>query len=389
MHRYFPLLFLILLPSALGIGLSPARIEIPYQPGANLTYDFMVLNNLKTPLLVELYTTGELSKQIVIHGPLKFELDPGMVRKLSFSIFMPEGLEPGLHKSGIGAIEGIPETEGGGTQLAARAAVVMQVWVRVPYPGKYIEISLHAEDVELGEETPLRITIKNLGSEDILAEDEINIFENEEKLATVSAGKAQVKARETAELKASWKADHAGTYRAEALVKYDGSEATASATFRVGTLDLEIINLSRERVSPGEIAKFKLKLKSLWNQPIQAIHADLEIVKEDKTLKSASSAPFDLGVWEEKEIPIFLETAGLEEGNYDARVKVYFENRTKERFFENRLEIVKYKPPEISLSILAIVLLIALVFIFILAFLFGKPRKRKKHVKKKKRKRKA
>ncbi|RLJ07158.1 MAG: hypothetical protein DRP12_02755, partial [Candidatus Aenigmatarchaeota archaeon] len=81
--------------------------------------------------------------------------------------------------------------------------------------------------------------------------------------------------------------------------------------------------------------------------------------------------------------------AGLEEGNYDARVKVYFENRTKERFFENRLEIVKYKPPEISLSILAIVLLIALVFIFILAFLFGKPRKRKKHVKKKKRKRKA
>ncbi|MEM5798330.1 MAG: hypothetical protein QXG26_02940 [Candidatus Aenigmatarchaeota archaeon] len=388
MKRIFSIILLLtlvlILPSALAIGMSPARIEIDFQPGANLTYDFWVLNNLNETRSIELYPTGELADRITIYGDKQFELEGQKVRQFSFSILLPEELEPGLHKSGIGAIEGLPSGREGGTQLAARAAVIMQVWIRVPYPGKYAEISIEAKDVELGQPTPFTIHVKNLGSEDITAEDEIEIWNGDKKVAELSAGSVSVAAKGTENLYASWKADSAGVYKAIANVKYDGKNASASTFFRVGALDIEILDLSKEIVQAGEIAKFKVKLKSKWNAEIRSIYADVEILKDGNVLKTGRSAPFMLGVWEEREIPIYVETQGLELGVYDAKVKVYFDNRTKEKDFSSRLEIVAYKPFEISLPY--IIILIFFIFVLLLIALLLLKRRKESHEKRSRRK---
>ncbi len=375
---------LLLLQPVWAIGISPARIEMLFKPNTVADYQFTVLNNIGTEISVEVYKTGNLSEFITISGPTTFNLLPGQTKILSFRLALPDQLgEPGKHEGRIGAVESLPSTAGGGTVLGARAAVEMQVWVHVPYPGKYAQVNLQASDADVGKDVNFVIGVKNLGTEAIQASDEIDIFEGDTRIGGVVADQTILLVPgESGEMMASWTAQKAGTYRARATVSYDGKQATAETTFRVGQLLVEIVAMPKTVVQQGQIAELTPTIASRWNDVIKGVYADVEILKDGDVVAKGRSEPFDLAPWQSKTFSIFVKTEGLSVGSYDARLTVYYAGQTTSRQFANILEVRKVEMPEISLIVIIVIIILILAILAVVVVIA----KRRRHGKKRRRK---
>ncbi|MEM5808209.1 MAG: hypothetical protein QW818_03700, partial [Candidatus Aenigmatarchaeota archaeon] len=170
------LISLLLVQNVYAIGISPASMFINFEPNLKKTITYMVINNQNKEIQVNMYVTGELKDYIKLTKTTDI-LKAGEVKSFTFEISLPDKLDkPGDHEARIGAIESIPATAGEGATVAARTAVESIFIVRVPYPGKYIQVKLDAKDVNLGQIATFILAISNLGELDVTVSGEIDIF---------------------------------------------------------------------------------------------------------------------------------------------------------------------------------------------------------------------
>jgi hypothetical protein len=338
-----------------------------------------VLNNLGNKIDVEVYKTGNLSEYITLAEPTKFTLLPGEIKTLSFTLALPANLgEPGTHEARIGAIEGAPDISGGGTVLGARAAVEMQIWVNVPYPGKYVKVALEAMDADVGKPVNFSIKITNLGTDTVQVSDEIKIFENDTYIGSVRAQQSiWLDSQESGEMRTAWIGQKAGSYRAVANVSYDGRWAEAETVFRVGQLLVEIVALPKVVVQEGQIAEFTPTVVSRWNSEIKGVYGEIEILKDGDVVARGRSESFDIGPWQTKTFSIFVKTKDLPVGSYDGRLTIYYAGQSASKQFFNILEIRKIE----ALPVFVIIIVILLILLILLAVLavrkrYGKKRKK-------------
>lgn len=325
-------LILSLFQNVYAIGISPARTIINFEPGLETIAKYEIINNENREIYVEMHVRGDISEYIILHETSAI-VPKGERKAFTYEIKLPEILEPGRHDIRIGAVESSPPSTMSGATIGARGAVESQLWIEVPYPGKYLTASLTSQDAEIGKQVEFTISLNNLGKEIISSvSGNIEIItQNNNSLGVLPTTEtANFAPTTSAALKAIWapSSRDVGTYTAKATIYYDGNTAKAETSFKIGELNLKLINVTSIPIEKEGIGKVDVLIESVWISSISSVFA--EVKAAGKTAKSES---ITVEPWSKKIIPIYFSAEGLEAGEYPATAVVYYEGKTAEKAF--------------------------------------------------------
>ena len=379
-------LSLILIKPTYAVGIYfPNDAEIDFKPGLEKTFNFAV-----TPsnMDVRLSVSGYLSEYVSLSKT--FIRSNSTDRIFRVIIKLPEKIDkPGHHKVWIAAEEIIDESKIGGN-IGTSCNAMVYILIHVLNPGKYVEMWLSAPDVNLNEPVNFAVRVKSFGEEDINSiKAAIDVYSpDNEKLATVYTDEKLLKSNteETLHAQLSTAGYKAGTYRAVATLNYDGKTKEDKKNFRVGELNIKIINYTKE-FEKDKINKFDIEIESDWGNNIKEVYGEIKI--NNSIIRTPN---INLDPWEKKIITAYWNTNNVETGFYDAEMTIYYEDKTTVEI--GMVEVVKEALIEkpgiitISLSTTTVLILIIILLIIIDIIWMTKKRKEKKKLTRKKKKRK-
>lgn len=379
-------LSLILIKPTYAVGIYfPNDAEIDFKPGLEKTFNFAV-----TPsnMDVKLSVSGYLSEYVTLSKTfIRFNSTDRIFRVI---IKLPEKIDkPGHHKVCIAAEEVIDESKIGGN-IGTSCNAMVYILIHVLNPGKYVEMRLSAPDVDLNEPVNFAVSVKSFGEEDINSiKAAIDVYSpDNEKLATVYTDEKLLKSNteETLHAQLSTAGYKAGTYSAIAILNYDGETKEDKKSFRIGELNIKIINYTKE-FEKDKINKFDIEIESDWGNNIKEVYGEIKI--NNSIIRTPN---INLDPWEKKIITAYWNTNNVETGFYDAEMTIYYEDKTTVEI--GMVEVVKEALIEkpgiitISLSTTTVLILIIILLIIIDIIWMTKKRKEKKKLTRKKKKRK-
>jgi|TARA_B100002003_G_C14066261_1_gene513122 hypothetical protein len=353
----FLFLFLFNINFIFGLGISPSKHVVDYVPGLELEYDFTVYASADQK--VELYALGDFNDSVV------FDKE-SFIGTNSFhaSVKLPLTTKrPGKHVLLIGSRE--VSVDDSGNSVGASAAVQVPIVIRVPYPGKYAEINFVTNNVNQGDDLEFIIDVNSRGSSPINAQASIEILRVDgESVERLDLGSKEILNQDSYSFKKIFETDNyePGDYNAVAIVSYVEGIAKAESLFRLGRLFVNITNYTSEVVRDG-IKPFQIDIESLWNDPIENVHAEVYFSKEGKKIADFLTPSFSLTGWEVKSFTGYFDTDLFDYDIYDTKIILNYENQT---IVNGKLLVVKEENNfKFYLIILGIVLFCLGVFFMI------------------------
>lgn len=313
-----------------ALGITPGRKIINFEPGLEQRIDFTVINSEYNNLGLEVSVKGKLARYVKLKES-SFSMSPNEYsREEYYDIKLPEILEPGLYSTDIIVVENTGENvEGKDPYIGGKTAVVTQLNVNVPYPGKYIDAKLlNSEDGR-----NFYITLEGKGDEKI---DElyanITLYDLAENVVReLRTNNVSLKSGERKEISAGWRADVApGEYIAKAKVYYDGKELVLNKRFKIKDKFLELREIKVENFKLGEITLLNLNVKNWWNEQISDASAEFEFYKGNNKIGETKSSPYSIAPQTDKDVRLYWDTAGLEDGLYNAKIILNYEEKKSE-----------------------------------------------------------
>lgn len=352
------LILLIMLPSVMSLGITPGRTTFSFDPNLKKTVTVTVINNEKKDFRALIYTKGDLTDYIKLStDSIDFTKDEER-KSLTYDIKLPNKLEPGLNKEDIVVRETTAERGKKEITVSALVAVVSQLHVNVPYPGKFLKIDLLIKEAKPGEIIKFFIPVINLGEENIEnAKPYIFIFDlNDNKIAKIEGKEKSIPEKARTEFVLDWKADTLpGFYKAVAVVEYDGNKATAENNFLVGDFFLEPLDISVKDFTLGEIAKFNILVENIGNKLIIDAFGRLVLNNlEGKEIVNIKTTSIDIPPRKKKEMTAYWDTEDVEEGEYYGKIVLSYEEKFSERRIRTIVEQDAIKTEIIGITALAI-----------------------------------
>ncbi|MBU1135892.1 MAG: hypothetical protein KJ559_00060 [Nanoarchaeota archaeon] len=352
-------IFVIVLCSGIvnaSLGISPAKIEINFQPSLKQEYSYSV-NSGNPEQKLEIYAKGEFADYVSFD---KEELIGG--GGFIVSLNLPKNIEkPGKHAIIIGVKEKVDEELGGG--IGVSIAVQAVIYLNVPYPGRYAEITLTSDNANAGESVNFKLEIINNGKEDLDLSPIIEIFSDETKIETLYFNDRIVKSQTKIKLKKSLDTlnYNPGEYTAIAMIDY-GKIVKAESKFKLGELFVNILNYS-EKIFIGGIQKFEIQIESSWNNGINDVYANVSFLNDSKILTSFKTPPANLEPWQKTNIQGFFDSSNFEKGSYKSDITLYYSGETSNKIVD--VKFIKKNSKRILVLVL-IVLFLILLLIFLI-----------------------
>jgi hypothetical protein len=321
-----------------ALGVAPGRTPIDFEPGLDKTFSFTIKNNENKQFNAYIYVEGDLSEYITIEKRIvEFEKADDS-HAFTYRISLPQRLDPpGEHWGKIIVMElpsGLERLEGK-TQIVGTIAVMHQVKVKVPYPGKYMQLDMAVQEAAPNESVRFFVKMYNLGKEDIgKAEATIEILgPTDEVIAKIETGQTAVESMQKGELTADWKASvNPGLYKAVAKVRYDGEAGSVEKKFYVGNIVVDLLGVSVKDFKLGGIAKFDIITESKWNQPIAGVYADMKVNdNQGNKVADFKSASVDIDPFERAHMYAYWDTEGVLEGDYVTTLTLNYAGRKTEK----------------------------------------------------------
>jgi len=238
-------------------------------------------------------------------------------------ISLPQFIEkPGKHRILIGVKEKISDKEEEVSTAMIRTSVTIQavIDIYVPYPGKYLEISLSSHNVNIGEPVNFKLEILSQGKEDVTVTPKIDIISDNKTIETLYFFEREIKSQEGINLKKMLDTTeyNPGVYSALAIVDY-GKLAKSESIFNLGELIINLVNYTKQ-ITIGGINSFDIEVESGWNNKIDGAYAEVFISNSLGDLLSFKTSPTSLEPWEKKTITGFFDTSNFTKGFYDANI---------------------------------------------------------------------
>jgi len=386
-----------------AIGLAPSRNVVDFKPNLQKELSFRIINSENEDLRLAIYPRGELAEYVKLDKnivTLNANEDEALI---SYKVELPKELEPGLRQGDILVIP-IPKestivvTEEGAVVfdqqqgiVSAKIALIHQLRVNVPYPGRYLTGQLHISQANVNETAAFTISLFNLGKEDIEKIKATIIVKGptNEEIAVIRTEEISINSQDESKLVGVWKANvGSGKYYAEAIVEYDGKTFLLSKVFYIGHQKIEIEGLRVDDFRLGTIAKFDILLRSKWNEPIPNVFANLQVIDKAGTiLTDFKTSSIDMRPYQTAEVSGYWDTQNVQPGEYDVNVKVNYLDQVTEKLFETVVSFDRIDVKQaiagrvvageriISDSVLVLIVLI-LIVINIGWFIYFKKRKR-------------
>ncbi|MEK6819136.1 MAG: hypothetical protein AABY10_04355 [Nanoarchaeota archaeon] len=317
-----------------AIGITPGRTTLDFQPSLEKDVDFSVLNNEHKSMQVVFVVQGELNSSILLSENNIAFMPSEESKSFKYKVNLPKSLEPGLHKAEIVALE-IPKSSSGGTFVGAAVAVVSELNVYVPYPGKYVDFDLSILDTEQNSTATFIVPVVSrgkIGIGEIRALIDIYTPLNE-KVGTVETDFTALEPGERTELTAKWPANvNTGSYLAKATVFYDGESRDLEKQFSVGNNLISMESILVNQFSLGEIAKLQILVENKWNQELKNVYANLLVFNRDgETMADVKSASEDIPSLSRKELIAYWDTVGVKEGEYDGKLLIQYGQKSADK----------------------------------------------------------
>ncbi len=321
----FSLIIIILFSNSINaLGVAPARKIVDFTPNFEGEGELKIVNSEAKDMKVLIYAEGELADSLYLESnELEFSSNEEY-KFVKYKFKLPsEYEEPGKHQTNI-IIREVPiSTASEGSVLGASIAVVHNLVVDVPYPGKYAIVNLNI----LGGIDENRIefvaSIDSLGTQKIInAKALIDIYGSTNELVkSVETNLASINPGEKVGLRGIWEDEviNNGRYYAKVTLTYDGNVAYTERVFDVGEMKVEIVDMSVEDFKLGEIAKFNIVVENRWSESIEDVFTELVLSQEDLEIGRFKSASENIPALSKGELTAFWDTAGVEEGDYNAK----------------------------------------------------------------------
>jgi hypothetical protein len=322
------ILALFLASTISALGITPARNTLDFSPNFQTDASFKVINSEGTTRELVIQTRGELANNIVLkERRLNFESSESE-KSAGYTINLPGALSPGLHIGEIVVSEQQKEVEDDNTMVGATLAVVTQIYVYVPYPGKYAEARFNIKSGKKDEGIIISIPILNKGEFDISnAYANIDIYSSlNEKVDSFNTNSVSIKSGDKVDLTHNWKKDvPVGEYKAKATLIYDGETITLEDTFKVGSEVLDLQQITVNNFNLGEIAKMELLIENKWSEVISQVHSQVQIFSAAGDILADFNSPdYSVEPLSKKVLVSYWDTAGVQEDTYDTKVTLHY-----------------------------------------------------------------
>ncbi|MEK6896509.1 MAG: hypothetical protein AABX12_03575, partial [Nanoarchaeota archaeon] len=321
----FALIVVIISVQASAMGITPGRTTLKYEPGAEQTVGFKIINSEKEDFQAVILVQGELNASIAL-SEVSFDMTAGEAeRAVSYTFKAPPSLTPGTRSAEIVVMK-LPKKSGSGaTFVGAAVGVVTQLHVLVPYPGKYADIDMNVAGPDGNGQVTFLIPVVSRGDLDLVdVRATVDIYTSlNEKIDSVSTGRVSIASGQRNELVGVWDSKNftSGAYKAVVTVLYDEQAAKMEKVFEIGSRTLELQQVEVNEFSLGDIAKFELLVENKWNQPITGAFAQMQIFNNDKqVMADFKSANYDIPALSKALMVAFWDTKGVKEGTYDSSV---------------------------------------------------------------------
>ena len=313
----FSLLFLFSIPSLFAIGLSGRPLgTIPYQPGETITNHYAVIG---------------------ANGPVAISVDSGPFSNITLSelkddefdlfINFPENerIPTGQYSFALSVRELAGEsTEGIGSLTAVSKVFQVEVY---SYE-KEIAAELIAPSVNEGTPINFKISVQSRSYQDIdKVNSEITVFDKENRsIGKLTTDEQPLPSLSSIMLRAPpfpTKGLEANEYSARAMVFYDGQELALNTTFKIGAIDIALLNYSQ--VLEQGFNEFFVEVESRWGDVLKNVYAKV-FLNDEEILQTPS---ISLNPWE-KSVLKSLAKVDLLPGSYAGNIELFFEGEMKE-----------------------------------------------------------
>lgn len=371
-------LFLILIiPSVCAIvGVRPASYEVNFEPGLKKVYSFTFVSDAEGSMF-EMYSEGPFSEYVELSTDKIYGTGP-----INVLLQLPNQADiPGRHRLLIGGRQVAKEE--GNTMLGIVGNVQAVLFINVPYPGKYAELSFLATNANTGDDVHFNLTISSKGDEDITARSRIEIYDSTKQnlLETIQLPEKTVKSTESVQInsKLSTTSYLSGDYFAKAVVEYGGDKpAEKEEIFRLGKLFVDVANHT-QLVERNKINRFEIQAESYWNDPIPGLFAEVSII--NYTNLDFLTPSITIEPWQVSTLTGYFDTSEIKQDSFLAKIKLKYANETTEKTV--LVEFVK-STNYIGYIIATIIAVLLLIGVIIVIFLIKKKRKEGKKNEKRK-----
>lgn len=331
------------LPYASAIGVTPGRTTLDFQPNLQKTIEIIVLNNEHKDMKIAFGVLGDLADYVSLNAKsLEFKPDEDS-KSIDYTLSLPASLQPGIQEAKIIITEVPKDISENEVTVGAAIVIISQLHVKVPYPYKYAEIRLKAKNNADGK-VNIYVEVDNLGRHDLVDKQAIiEIFgPTNEKIAVLKTDTKTIPAGKKDELVASWQDSvNAGQYKAVASLAYDDGKITnAEGIFSVGSLSIDIVDISVKNFRLGDIAKFEIVAENYWNQETKNVFAQLQIFdKENQNIADVKTASLDILPLSRQILTAYWDSAGIKEGEYSGKIILNFAGQQVERQIKTEIKL--------------------------------------------------
>lgn len=309
------LFFLLSSPlvTALALG-GKALGQIIYKPGETITNHYTIYGSDQP---VSVLVDGGVFKYITTSEVVNDEFD--LIINFPENEFIPSGF--------YSLALTVAEDSGSQTGISTQVAVSKTFEVVVYSYEKDIKVYLSVPNINEGSNLNFRLGVQSVGYPDIdEVYGQIEVFDAEnKKRGTVVTEKQSLNGLESLAFTPSFDARTfpTGTYRAEAIVWYDGKYKVANTTFLIGNMDL-ILNNYTAVFQPG-FNEFFVQVTSNWGNPLRNVYA-LLFVNGSELVYTPS---INLDPWQQGVLKAIAKVT-FPPGEYEALLVLFFEGEKKE-----------------------------------------------------------
>jgi hypothetical protein len=387
------LLLLLLLQSVYAIGITPGRTTINFEPNLQKQVFFSVVNSEQKEMSVLFFVRGELKDFVSLNQDKIFFNLGDTSKSFNYSVLLPEELEPGLHTAEIVAQEIPTDADEEGTTLGSTVAVVTQLYIYVPYPGKYLDFETEVIEASPGQTTVFLIPMINRGSLEIKkVQTKIEIYSGENLIDEIYLEDINVLAGERKEVIGMWDTNvEIGRYKARIILNYDGEEKVVEKEFNVGESKLEIELITVKDFKLGGIAKFNILINNKMINDIKDVNVNMIVYGSEKEIiADVKSQNYDALSLSKTEMVAYWDTEGINKGTYDGKLILRYgserdEKNVKIKVTEDSIEVIGITGKVIvqsdgkfDITNILIILIVILILANILWFLVFKRLKKNK-----------
>jgi len=378
----FLVMIILSLEYAMALGISVNK-DVNYIPNTTREYQVCFRNSNDAPDPIKVTVEGPIADLITLNFPDVMTLGPKETSCNSYTVRMPETMElVGPIGNYIVATEIPAEASGGGIQFVVVVSVKHRFTMFVPYPGKYLQISLDASNVKVGEPVTFVVNGESKGVETIkkvTGEIEIYDIATDELVDKVRLSEAiNIRTNDNVKLTGAWstKGKKPGEYMAKANIIYDEKSELLETRFQVGSLNLEVIDHTKEAIN-NTINKFDIVVESNWNDAVSNVYADVRI-KKGSYLAEFRTPPITVKPFGKGTISSYWETVGTDVGLHDLLITLHYANKVTTK--EGKVNVILMhveKPSPFNTTTLLIIIVILLAIFNIFWFVKSKLKEKK------------